>query len=186
MDSGTAVDIVGPIQSDPPYWPFCLIGADSQAVYERLGGTSKPEGKSHVARSVRRSPTPTKSRLSRLVAQGANDPRVNRREAEQIIIALRDRGFPVEYLLAPDEGHAFARPIHITISEANRKKDSQERLSLRERCRILTPTYVALSSAPLLAAIVAGAVPVPEVAPAAQRDAAPLAALRLAVVVARC
>ena len=28
-----------------------------------------------------------------MVVQGANDPRVNRREAEQIVIALRDRGF---------------------------------------------------------------------------------------------
>jgi hypothetical protein len=37
---------------------------------------------------------------------------VNRREAEQIVIALRDRGFPVEYILAPDEGHGFARPIN--------------------------------------------------------------------------
>jgi hypothetical protein len=46
------------------------------------------------------------------VAQGANDPRVNRREAEQIVVALRDRGFPVEYLLAPDEGHGFARPVN--------------------------------------------------------------------------
>ncbi len=34
-----------------------------------------------------------------MVVQGANDPRVHRREAEQIVIALRDRGFPVEYLL---------------------------------------------------------------------------------------
>jgi hypothetical protein len=37
---------------------------------------------------------------------------VNRREAEQIVVALRDRGFPVEYLLAPDEGHGFARPVN--------------------------------------------------------------------------
>ncbi|MBV8731053.1 MAG: prolyl oligopeptidase family serine peptidase, partial [Acidobacteriia bacterium] len=47
-----------------------------------------------------------------MVVQGANDPRVNRREAEQIVIALRDRGFPVEYLLAPDEGHGYARPVN--------------------------------------------------------------------------
>ncbi len=33
-------------------------------------------------------------------------------EAEQIVIALRDRGFPVEYILAPDEGHGFARPVN--------------------------------------------------------------------------
>ena len=28
------------------------------------------------------------------------------------MIALRDRGFPVEYMVAPDEGHGFARPIN--------------------------------------------------------------------------
>jgi hypothetical protein len=47
-----------------------------------------------------------------MIAQGANDPRVNHAESEQIIVALRDRGFPVEYLLIPDEGHGFARPVN--------------------------------------------------------------------------
>src|SRR5213079_2742326 len=47
-----------------------------------------------------------------LVIQGANDPRVNKREADQIVIALRDRGFPVEYIVAPDEGHGFGRPVN--------------------------------------------------------------------------
>jgi hypothetical protein len=46
------------------------------------------------------------------VAQGQNDPRVKKAESEQIVIALRDRGFPVEYLLAPDEGHGFRRPVN--------------------------------------------------------------------------
>ena len=44
--------------------------------------------------------------------QGANDPRVKKAESDQIVIALRDRGFAVEYLVAPDEGHGFARPIN--------------------------------------------------------------------------
>src|SRR5690606_26093978 len=44
------------------------------------------------------------------VVQGANDPRVKKAESDQIVIALRDRQFPVEYLVAPDEGHGFARP----------------------------------------------------------------------------
>ena len=44
-----------------------------------------------------------------LVIQGANDPRVNKAESDQIVIALRDRGFPVEYIVAPDEGHGFAK-----------------------------------------------------------------------------
>jgi hypothetical protein len=47
-----------------------------------------------------------------LVIQGANDPRVTKRESDQIVIALRDRGFPVEYIVAPDEGHGFARPVN--------------------------------------------------------------------------
>src|SRR5262245_6635832 len=47
-----------------------------------------------------------------MVVQGANDPRVNKREADQIVVALRDRNYPVEYLVAPDEGHGFARPVN--------------------------------------------------------------------------
>lgn len=47
-----------------------------------------------------------------MVVQGANDPRVNKRESDQIVIALRDRSFPVEYIVAPDEGHGFARPVN--------------------------------------------------------------------------
>ena len=47
-----------------------------------------------------------------MVVQGARDPRVNRAESEQIVMALRERGSQVEYLLAPDEGHGFARPVN--------------------------------------------------------------------------
>ncbi|MGY1497414.1 S9 family peptidase [Streptomyces sp. QTS52] len=45
-----------------------------------------------------------------LVAQGANDVRVTQQEAEQIVVALKDKGLPHEYLLFPDEGHGLARP----------------------------------------------------------------------------
>ena len=54
--------------------------------------------------------------------QGANDPRVNKRESDQIVIALRDRGFPVEYLVAPDEGHGFARPVNNMAMFASAEK----------------------------------------------------------------
>jgi len=47
-----------------------------------------------------------------LVVQGANDPRVKQAESDQIVVALRDRKFPVEYIVAPDEGHGFARPVN--------------------------------------------------------------------------
>ena len=57
-----------------------------------------------------------------LVVQGKNDPRVNIRESNQIVAAVRDNGKPIEYLVAPDEGHGFARPINnlamVTAMEA--------------------------------------------------------------------
>jgi len=56
------------------------------------------------------------------VVQGANDPRVNKRESDQIVIALRDRGFPVEYMVAPDEGHGFARPVNNMAMFASAEK----------------------------------------------------------------
>jgi dipeptidyl aminopeptidase/acylaminoacyl peptidase len=41
------------------------------------------------------------------VAQGANDPRVNKAESEQIVESLRKRGVPVEYMVKDNEGHGF-------------------------------------------------------------------------------
>jgi dipeptidyl aminopeptidase/acylaminoacyl peptidase len=43
------------------------------------------------------------------VVQGANDPRVPRQEAEQIVTAVRKNGTPVWFLMAMDEGHGFAK-----------------------------------------------------------------------------
>jgi dipeptidyl aminopeptidase/acylaminoacyl peptidase len=43
------------------------------------------------------------------VYQGANDPRVTRSESDAIVGALRQRNVPVEYMVAPDEGHSLAR-----------------------------------------------------------------------------
>ena len=107
-----AVDIVGPsnlitlLDAIPPYWE-----AARKVFYLRMGDPTTPQGKQLL---MEESPLHSADKIKTplLVAQGANDPRVNRREAEQIVIALRDRGFPVEYLLAPDEGHGFARPIN--------------------------------------------------------------------------
>jgi dipeptidyl aminopeptidase/acylaminoacyl peptidase len=44
-----------------------------------------------------------------LVQQGKNDPRVPWTESEQIVRRLQQRGVPVWYLLAENEGHGFAR-----------------------------------------------------------------------------
>jgi dipeptidyl aminopeptidase/acylaminoacyl peptidase len=107
-----AVDIVGPsnlltlLDAIPPYWE-----AARKIMYARMADPDTPDGKKWMED---RSPlySAEKIRTPLMVVQGANDPRVHRREAEQIVIALRDRGFPVEYLLAPDEGHGFARPVN--------------------------------------------------------------------------
>ena len=107
-----AVDIVGPsnlltlLEAIPPYWE-----AARKIMYARMADPDTPAGKKWLEE---RSPLDSAGKIQTplMVVQGANDPRVNRREAEQIVIALRDRGFPVEYLLAPDEGHGFARPVN--------------------------------------------------------------------------
>jgi dipeptidyl aminopeptidase/acylaminoacyl peptidase len=43
------------------------------------------------------------------VAQGANDPRVNIDESDQIVEALRKKGFDVPYMVKYDEGHGFGK-----------------------------------------------------------------------------
>jgi len=106
------VDIVGPsnlarlLDTIPPYWE-----AGRAFFHLRLGNPDTPEGKAML---MERSPLTHADRIRAplLIAQGANDPRVNREESESVVVALRDRGFPVQYLLAPDEGHGFARPIN--------------------------------------------------------------------------
>ena len=107
-----AVDLFGPsnlitlMDSIPPYWESIR-----QMFYQRMGNPTTAEGKALL---IERSPltSATKIKTPLLIAQGANDPRVNHAESEQIVIALRDRGFPVEYILIPDEGHGFARPVN--------------------------------------------------------------------------
>jgi dipeptidyl aminopeptidase/acylaminoacyl peptidase len=106
------VSIVGPsnlitlLESIPPYWEQIR-----KLFYERMGDPNTPEGKAQL---LRQSPLTAADKIKTplLVIQGANDPRVTKRESDQIVVALRDRGFPVEYLVAPDEGHGFARPVN--------------------------------------------------------------------------
>lgn len=42
-----------------------------------------------------------------LVVQGANDPRVNKAESDQMVEALKKRGVDVEYMVKDNEGHGF-------------------------------------------------------------------------------
>jgi dipeptidyl aminopeptidase/acylaminoacyl peptidase len=43
------------------------------------------------------------------VYAGQNDPRVPRSESDAIVRALRERGIPVEYMVAANEGHTVDR-----------------------------------------------------------------------------
>lgn len=90
----------------PPYWE-----AGRKQMYTRMADPLTIEGRQLL---VDESPlTKAKQIVTPLVVvQGKNDPRVNIRESNQIVAAVRDNGKPVEYLVAPDEGHGFARPIN--------------------------------------------------------------------------
>jgi dipeptidyl aminopeptidase/acylaminoacyl peptidase len=106
------VDIVGPsniftlLDSIPAYWE-----AGRAFLYGMVGDPNTDEGKARIQEA---SPLFSASRIQKplLIIQGANDPRVKQAEADQIAIALRDRGHDVSYLLAEDEGHGFAKPVN--------------------------------------------------------------------------
>jgi dipeptidyl aminopeptidase/acylaminoacyl peptidase len=104
------VDIVGPsnlftlLQSIPPYWE-----ALKQQFYARMGDPTSEEGKAVLKAA---SPLTYADKIQRplLIGQGANDPRVNKRESDQIVAEMKAKNIPVTYVLFPDEGHGFARP----------------------------------------------------------------------------
>lgn len=102
------VDIVGPsniitlLNSIPPYWkPIQKLFA------VRVGDLNVP---ADVERMESQSPLNSAEAIIAplLVIQGANDPRVKKAESDQIVVALREKGQDVEYLVAANEGHGFA------------------------------------------------------------------------------
>jgi dipeptidyl aminopeptidase/acylaminoacyl peptidase len=102
------VDIVGPsniitlLNSIPPYW-----APIKKTFAKRVGDVENPKD---LERLKAQSPlfAAKQIRAPLLVIQGQNDPRVKRAESDQIVVAMRDLGLPVEYLVAPDEGHGYA------------------------------------------------------------------------------
>jgi hypothetical protein len=106
------VDIVGPsniftlLESVPPYWE-----AGRAFLHGMVGDPNTPEGEARIREA---SPLFSADKISKplLIIQGANDPRVKQAEADQIVVALRDKGQQVSYILADDEGHGFAKPVN--------------------------------------------------------------------------
>ena len=106
------VDIVGPsnintlLESVPAYWE-----AGRAFLYGMVGDPNTEEGKKLIDEA---SPLFSANKITKplLVIQGANDPRVKKAEADQIVIALRNNGHEVSYILADDEGHGFRKPVN--------------------------------------------------------------------------
>lgn len=100
-----AVDYVGVsnlltfMNTIPPYWKpmlekmYSMVGHPEHD-HERLVATSP-------ALNADKIQTPL------LIAQGAHDPRVNKDESDQMVLALQARGVAVEYMVKDNEGHGF-------------------------------------------------------------------------------
>ncbi len=100
-----AVDYVGVanlftfMNSIPPYWKPYL-----EMMHEMVGDPEKD-------RELLRATSPVfhvdKIKTPLFIAQGANDPRVNKNESDQMVEALRKRGVEVQYMVKDNEGHGF-------------------------------------------------------------------------------
>ncbi|MCK4638312.1 MAG: S9 family peptidase, partial [Bacteroidales bacterium] len=87
------------LKTIPPYWKPLL-----DMMYEMIGNP--------VIDSVQFAATSPALNANKImaplfVAQGANDPRVNINESDQIVEALKKRGIDVEYMVKDNEGHGF-------------------------------------------------------------------------------
>ncbi len=101
-----AVDYVGVsnmftfMNTIPPYWePF------KKQMYELVGDPVKD---SALLAEVSPALHVGNIKAPLFIAQGANDPRVNKAESDQVVEALKKRGVSVEYMVKNDEGHGFA------------------------------------------------------------------------------
>jgi dipeptidyl aminopeptidase/acylaminoacyl peptidase len=106
------VDIVGPsnlqtlLKTIPAYWESGKV-----QFYKRMGDPTTEAGRKLLDAA---SPLYKADQISKplLIGQGANDPRVNVKESEQIVSAMKAKNIPVTYIVFPDEGHGFARPVN--------------------------------------------------------------------------
>ena len=99
------VDYVGPsnlftlLASIPPYWEPLR-----QQLYAMVGDPEKDKDLLTAASPLF---SADQIRAPLLVLQGANDPRVKKAEADQIVAALKHRGIDVPYIVKDNEGHGF-------------------------------------------------------------------------------
>lgn len=88
-------------KSFPPYWkPF--LGQ----MYEQWYDENDPEDQK-IMKAVSPALNVDKMTKPLFVVQGANDPRVNIHESDQVVKSLRARGFDIPYMVKYNEGHGF-------------------------------------------------------------------------------
>jgi dipeptidyl aminopeptidase/acylaminoacyl peptidase len=87
------------MKSIPAYWKPYL-----EMLYEMIGDPEKDKDLLTAASPVFHS---DKIKVPLLIAQGANDPRVNKAESDQMVEALKKRGIEVPYIVKANEGHGF-------------------------------------------------------------------------------
>ncbi len=86
-------------KSIPPYWePY------KEMLYEMVG---HPQKDSLLLRDASPVFHVDNIKAPLLVAQGLNDPRVNKAESDQMIEALKKKGIDVPYMVKDNEGHGF-------------------------------------------------------------------------------
>ena len=88
------------IKAFPPYWKPYL-----EMIYEMVGDPEKDKELLTAASPVFHT---DKIKVPLLIAQGANDPRVNKGESDQMVAALKARGIEVPYMVKDNEGHGFS------------------------------------------------------------------------------
>ena len=89
------------MQTIPPYWRPML-----EMMYEQVGN---PETDREQLAATSPALHADRIEVPLFIAQGANDPRVNKAESDQMVAALRERGVEVEYMVKEDEGHGFSQ-----------------------------------------------------------------------------
>jgi len=87
------------LKTIPPYWKPML-----DMFYEMVGN---PETDKELLAAASPVLHADNIRVPLLIAQGAQDPRVNVDESDQMVAALKKHGIPVEYLVKDNEGHGF-------------------------------------------------------------------------------
>jgi dipeptidyl aminopeptidase/acylaminoacyl peptidase len=87
------------LKTIPPYWKPLL-----DMFYEMVGNPEKDKELLTAASPVMHADD---IRAPLFIAQGAQDPRVNVDESDQMVAALKKHGIPVEYLVKDNEGHGF-------------------------------------------------------------------------------